>query len=111
MRKYRVTYWIGLFALAIAAAASGVLRDQNGAYFIWVGVLLAVGVVLGALTFALAKSQLSQPLRGMLIALCGYHALFGPVMLAYLTVTESSRNDDFALRIYPHLIAWIDSFE
>lgn len=111
MRKWSRLYWISLVALTLFAAAKGVVQEESSNYLPWVALLFAIGLVLGAATFAVAKSRLSNPWRGVLVGVLGYHALFGPVMLAYLSLTEHSRNGDLPLRIYPHIITFIDSLE
>lgn len=111
MRKWSRVYWITLVVLAVAAAAKGIVRDEKSGYLVWVALLTGIGIGLGALTFALAKSRLSNPWRSVFVVVVGYHALFGPTMLAYLLLTEHSRNGDLPLRLYPHVIEFIDSLE
>ena len=111
MRKLRRIYWIGLVALALAAGIKGVVQQSDDRMLLWVAVLFAIGAVLGALTFTLAKLPMLVPLRGVLVAVVGYHALFGPIMLAYMLTTSHSRNEDLPLQLYPHVIHLIDSLE
>ncbi|MCA8979199.1 MAG: hypothetical protein KDC14_04170 [Planctomycetes bacterium] len=111
MRNYRRVFWIGLIVLALVAAGTSVARGENSGHLIWVAVLSGAGALLGALTFAVAGSRMRNPLRGVLVAVLAYHALFGPIMLAYFALTPHSRNEDLPLRLYPHVIAFINSFE
>ncbi len=111
MRQLRKIYWIVLIALTLAAAGKGIAQDLGQVYLTWVALLFAVGAVLGALTFMVAKLPMIVPMRGLLVVVLGYHALFGPIMLAYKLTTTASRNEDFPLQLYPHVIYMIDSLE
>lgn len=45
------------------------------------------------------------------LAVIGCHALFGPAMLLHFLTHQATRNDDLALRVWPHVIHWMNSFE
>lgn len=69
------------------------------------------GLVFGWAAFRIAARAGREPLLLVAVAVVGYHALFGPAMLLHDLTRAATRNDDLALRAYPHLIAWIDRFE
>jgi hypothetical protein len=73
--------------------------------------LVGWSVLLGWLTFRAAASKLPLPLAWLLTTVLGYHALFGPAMLLHFVTHSATRTDDLALRIWPHIVHWIDSFE
>jgi hypothetical protein len=68
-------------------------------------------VVLGWPSFRVVSSNLPRPCVWLVVAVVGYHALFGPAMLPHFLTHKATRNDDIALRLWPHVIHWIDSFE
>jgi hypothetical protein len=111
MRKLHRIYWIVLIALAAAVGIKGVVQDADERTYIWVAILFAIGAVLGWLTFFLAKLPMLVPMRGVMVLVVGYHALFGPIMLAYMLMSSHSRNEDLPLQLYPHVIHFIDSLE
>ncbi len=73
--------------------------------------LLAWSVLLGWPVSRLVSSNLPRPLVWLLAAVVGYHALFGPAMLLHVLTHRATRNDDLALRAWPHVIHWINRFE
>lgn len=50
-------------------------------------------------------------LRAIGAGVLGYHALFGVVMMLTHVATTATSNDDIALRLWPHVVHFIDSFE
>ena len=111
MRRLRLTYWIVLALLSLGAAVKVVVGEANQGHLAVVALLTGVGALLGWLTFRIAASRMREPIKTVLAVVVGYHALFGPVMLAYILSVDASRNDDLALQLYPHVIEFINSFE
>lgn len=107
--------WFALVSVAIAVAfvvASG-LREQRG----WsegstlAAVLLVPSLALGLLACWCARRPWPALVRWPLALVLGYHALFGPALLLGLAIDPVTSNDDFALRTWPHVVHWINSFE
>lgn len=73
--------------------------------------LVAWSVLLGWPTLRVMSSNLPRPCVWLIVAVVGYHALFGPAMLLHFLTHKASRNDDLALRVWPHVVHWINSFE
>ena len=107
-KRGRRASWIGLGVVIVLALGVAVSRR---APLPITAFLLAWSVLLGGLAFLLATSKLFRPLAWVLAGVIGYHALFGPAMLLHCLTHESTRNDDLALRLWPHVVHWINSFE
>jgi hypothetical protein len=57
------------------------------------------------------RSRLPELLRWILSLSLVYHALFGPALLLALAIEPVTRNDDFVLRLWPHVVRAINSLE
>jgi hypothetical protein len=79
---------------------------------------LAVGGIFGGSGLALGwlargaytKIPVAMP-RWIFTIVLGWHALFGPVMLATRIVTRVTSNDQPGIVLWPHVVHWINSFE
>jgi len=111
MRKFFRGYWISLVVLTLGLLAKSALTESSDIHLYRALTLGAIGLVLGLVTLGLSKAPIPRPARTVLVVVAAYHALFAPIMLAYLILTESTRNDDLPLRLYPHVIEFINSFE
>jgi len=111
MRKFFRGYWIALVVLTLGLLGKSLIDERSDIHLYRAITLGGIGLVLGLLTYGLSKSPIPRPFRTVLVVVAAYHALFAPIMLAYLILTESTRNDDLPLRLYPHVIEFINSFE
>ncbi|MBL8862522.1 MAG: hypothetical protein JNK02_10990 [Planctomycetes bacterium] len=85
---------------------------HNAVNFAAIGGLLAgSSVVLAWLARKAWESFPSRPVGWALGILLGYHAPFGCVLLTQRILTEATRNDDLAARVWPHVIHCINSLE
>jgi len=77
-----------------------------------IGGLLAASSILFAWLAKLAWGmQTSLLVRVVLAAALGYHALFGVVMLVSRIRSESTSNDDLVMKLWPHVVHFINSLE
>ena len=111
MTAIRRIFWWSLILLTIACLLRGFLEPERDRTLLVVPIFAGFGAVVGALTFLVANSPLPRALRGLFVLVLGYHACFGPIMLAYLLTTEVQRNDDLPLVLYPHIVELINSLE
>ena len=49
--------------------------------------------------------------KKIVLAIVVYHALIGPVFTAHSLLNTTNRNDSLALKLYPHVVGFIDGFE
>lgn len=75
------------------------------------GILAAWSVLVAWIAKLVWSSNLNALVRSLVTAGIVYHALFGVAMLATRMVSSVSRNDDFVMRAWPHLVRAINSFE
>lgn len=111
MRRWQFLYYAALVVAGAAALFKALSDGDAGGHLVWIGILFAAGAVGGWLTFVCARSRMRRPWKPIVVAVVAYHALFGPVMLAYFAGVEAQRNDDLPLRLYPHVVAFVNSFE
>ena len=106
--------WIWLAAAAIAGgvATARVLATGRAEPNLVLG--WALTLICAALAVA-AWQLLRRPQRSGLAAVLGwvlsYHALLGPIAMTELAIDLTSRNDHLAVRLYPHVVDFINSFE
>lgn len=107
--------WFALVSIALAVAfvvASG-LRASNG----WrngtatAALLLVPSLALGWLACWIARRSWPALVRWPLALVLGYHALFGPALMLAWTIEPVTRNDDLYMRLWPHVVHAINSFE
>jgi len=97
--------YLGITAILGAGAA---LRGLMWPHLLF---LLSWSVVLGWPVARALRSNLPRLAVLPVVVVVGYHALFGPAMLLHFLTRDATRNDDLALRTWPHVIHWINSFE
>lgn len=111
MRRWQFLYYAALVVAGAAALFKALSGGDAGGHLVWIGILFAAGLIGGWLTFACAKSRMRGVVKTVVVAVVAYHALFGPVMLAYFASVDAQRNDDLPLQLYPHVVAFVNSFE
>lgn len=77
-----------------------------------IGAFLAGSSIGLAWLAKLAWTRIAAP-AARLVATLGlaYHALFGVAMLVHRIRTEVTSNDDLVMRLWPHVVYFINSFE
>ncbi len=107
--------WIAFCTLVVALLAVLVVvvqvQGRWEARLFLAGFFAVFGLVLGYLTYRAANADGSKPVRYAVAVLLGYHALAAPVFLVYWIAVDVGRNDDLPLRLYPHVVAFVNSFE
>lgn len=103
--------------LTIVLAAGYVVHSTNERphnlefHAITAAILVLASVALAALAKRTWGMRAPVGVRAVLTLVLAYHALFGPAMLVYEIRSQSTSNDDFVMRAWPHVIYAINSLE
>lgn len=107
------SFTILVIVLYVAYLVRTISDEQHAWEFhLKVGAIFAGSAVVLAWLAKLAWTKVEQPVVRFLLALVlAYHALFGPAMMLDRVAKESVSNDDLVIRVWPHVIHAINSFE
>lgn len=75
------------------------------------GILAALSILFAWLAKLAWGMQTSLLVRAVLVAALVYHALFGVVMLVTRIRDDATSNDDLVMKLWPHVVHFVDSFE
>jgi hypothetical protein len=103
--------------LTVLISAWAVLRAAVDAPHNWMPYTL-IGLVVGGVSVGLAwaatltwERMSAGLLRGVLVLMLAYHALFGVVLMAERAWKLQSSNEDLAIVLWPHIVRAIHSLE
>jgi succinate dehydrogenase hydrophobic anchor subunit len=85
---------------------------HNAAPHVVIGAMFAgSSIALAWLAQRAWTAPFQKGLRVVLVLVLAYHALFGVAMLVHRIRSESTSNQDFVMRLWPHVVGAINSLE
>ncbi len=95
---------------AIAAAARVFTLDRAVPNFVLALVILGGSGACATIAWRLMRrgADGARAFAGWVLA---YHSLMGPIAMLELAYYVSSRNDMLTVRLYPHIVHFLNSFE
>ena len=105
------------FAALVAAASIAVVARGAVSGPSWtssaavVAILGGIAVLLAWIAGRVHRTRLPCLPRGAIVLALAYHACFGPALMLTRAIEPVSRNDDLCMRLWPHVVHAINSFE